>query len=392
MKVKEKEQKSTKTLKGQLFGAVAMMLVAVIALGTSTYAWFINNQAVEVQTMELTVSTATSLLAAVGKPASVNAYNTEYAAENYTKFKTVISNGDIKDTASDSVDAAGWTNFFTTPMAPSSVCNAELAQKNDSIKFPAFFRSLDQLVDGQVSDFELLTHDTWNSDTSKFEDNGIGQGSVKHLRLAFQGSASDLDVYLGAAGATDAANKLSINDLVTAATNGDEINGKSLVDQAAAIKYALRMAIVPVNPAETSTAAVPVVFQFDDGTTHLVVNGNNTYYGDGVTGSVAADETTGLYKAIQAINDQKKVSSVSGLQTTLPANNAYVATVTAKADGTYNVTPGTTPLFTLKANTPQVVDVYLWLEGTDMDCLNELSSYHFGLNIPFVATESAVAP
>ena len=37
------ETKSVKTLKKQLGAAIAMVLVAAVALGSSTYAWFVSN-------------------------------------------------------------------------------------------------------------------------------------------------------------------------------------------------------------------------------------------------------------------------------------------------------------------------------------------------------------
>ncbi|MEG2680046.1 MAG: hypothetical protein RR949_08880, partial [Oscillospiraceae bacterium] len=78
-----KAPKSGKTLKGQLFSAVAMMLVATIALGSSTYAWFINNRTVEVQNIDLTVSTSASLLAAVGKKESTATIGAAYSDTNF---------------------------------------------------------------------------------------------------------------------------------------------------------------------------------------------------------------------------------------------------------------------------------------------------------------------
>ena len=87
-----KEKKSTKTLKGQLFGAVSMMVVAAIALGTSTYAWFVNNTTTEVEAMQFTVSTATSLQVAVGNNPLATGYD---AGTPFTEYKNVIANGDI---------------------------------------------------------------------------------------------------------------------------------------------------------------------------------------------------------------------------------------------------------------------------------------------------------
>lgn len=55
---------STKALKQQLIAAIAMVLVAAIALGSSTYAWFVNNATVTATGAQVTSSTAYSLLIA----------------------------------------------------------------------------------------------------------------------------------------------------------------------------------------------------------------------------------------------------------------------------------------------------------------------------------------
>ena len=41
------ETKSVKTLKKQLGAAIAMVCVAAVALGSSTYAWFVSNNTVK---------------------------------------------------------------------------------------------------------------------------------------------------------------------------------------------------------------------------------------------------------------------------------------------------------------------------------------------------------
>lgn len=47
---------SVKTLRKQLFAAIAMVLVAAIALGSSTYAWFASNNSVEAKNMNVIAS------------------------------------------------------------------------------------------------------------------------------------------------------------------------------------------------------------------------------------------------------------------------------------------------------------------------------------------------
>ena len=48
----------TKALKKQLAAAIAMVLVAAIALGAATFAWFVNNNAVTAEGVNVTTSSA----------------------------------------------------------------------------------------------------------------------------------------------------------------------------------------------------------------------------------------------------------------------------------------------------------------------------------------------
>ena len=56
------ESKNVKALKKQLAAAIAMVCVAAVALGSSTYAWFINNTKVTAESAELTAKTSYALL------------------------------------------------------------------------------------------------------------------------------------------------------------------------------------------------------------------------------------------------------------------------------------------------------------------------------------------
>lgn len=428
MKTQAPEKKSVKTLKGQLFGAISMMLVAAIALGTSTYAWFIGNQTVEVQNMQLTVSTSTALLAAVGKPGSIIAGNeNKYAEADYTTFKTVIVNNDIIGTGADQ---AGWAEFLKTPLKPASVCDTELL-KNTA--YPQFFQSQDKLTQGMVSHFTPLTLDTAAANVD-----GLGQGPVKHVRFAFQAS-EDLNVYFGRAADADVTPNIAaltaIDQLITPAITDamvgqpkpgeDPTTGQKYIQaeadaskaEAEAIKAALRIAIVPersqdANGSYNTEALVPVVLQFNDEaavTEFKGTDGFNTYYKNGVTdvsnllnaeasgagyqlpNTTVVGSNLGKYPAVKTVSTAS--DDTAGLitetavltATTAAAADKYIASVTV-ADGTTTVTAdGKTPLFALTANTPRVVDVYFWLEGTDEQCVNFLSDYSFNVALPFVA-------
>ena len=53
---------STKALKTQLLAAIAMVLVASIALGSSTYAWFASNKMVKASGMSVSATTSEALM------------------------------------------------------------------------------------------------------------------------------------------------------------------------------------------------------------------------------------------------------------------------------------------------------------------------------------------
>ena len=49
------QETNTKSLKKQLAAAIAMLLVAVVALGTASYAWFVSNNKVTATTSTMVI-------------------------------------------------------------------------------------------------------------------------------------------------------------------------------------------------------------------------------------------------------------------------------------------------------------------------------------------------
>ena len=56
------ETKSVKALKKQLAAAIAMVVVAAIALGSSTYAWFVSNNTVTATTTNISAQSNSAFL------------------------------------------------------------------------------------------------------------------------------------------------------------------------------------------------------------------------------------------------------------------------------------------------------------------------------------------
>lgn len=438
MKTKPQEKKSAKTLKGQLFGALSMMLVAAIALGTSTYAWFINNRTVEVQNMQLTVSTSTSLLVAVGKKAVVNStdpMDTADVATNWTGLKSVVMNQDITGVTPEGTaatgDVADWNmyvndanqykqNLLTLQMTPASISNRGLVASATGVAPDlTFFLTDNHVANGLLDQFDPIKIGT--------DAQTVGMGAVKRIPLKFSAS-SDLDVYFGKDGLAGIADMVAptngmTQDQITAMPETSEpekaakAEAQKIFDEAAAIRTALRVAIVPQKDADTYTGDVkPVIFQFDAGTA-IPGNQNNTDYtyitdvgqiypnpsdDNAASGADAATQLTaiqkpteGKYAAIKTVDDDTKhVNAVAIQQTELPADSKCWAAVD-NTSGTAVVTPHKTgdtidgtPIFQLTAGKERMVDVYIWLEGTDEDCLNQLSGYSFNLNLPFAGSET----
>ncbi len=416
MKTKPQEKKSAKTLKGQLFGALSMMLVAAIALGTSTYAWFINNRTVEVQSMELTVSTSTSLLVAVGKKASIASPS---EVGNWTGYKSLVTNQDITgitetgDVAGAALDTADWyigennndrlaQNLLAYHLTPASISDVGLALgATGSTPALKFYSAGNHVVNGKLDEFAEVGIGLTGDD--------VGMGPVKRIPLKFM-SSSDVDVYFGQKDLT------TIADMVTAVTkDAKHTLEQGVYDQYAKdIQAALRVAVVPQTDGATLTTVTPVVFQFDSGGKLVATNVNNTDYqhvtdvGDtAATGAADVpnkqDEAKGQYPAIAMVDaGTKYIIGVNMLNAKVPGYTTdaginadkRLATVTENGGSLDVAAPAADPkpIFQLKAGKERPVDIYIWLEGTDQDCLNALSAHVFNLDLPFAAVETPVTP
>lgn len=85
---------TTKSLRKQLMAAIAMVLVAAVALGSSTYAWFVNNAQVTATNVNVQAATAYSLLISQDQ----SAWGTTTALDALTnKLTPVSTTGEIAD-------------------------------------------------------------------------------------------------------------------------------------------------------------------------------------------------------------------------------------------------------------------------------------------------------
>ena len=86
---------SIKKLRNQLFAAIAMVLVASIALGSSTYAWFVSNNTVTAKTASISAqSNAPFLMIDKAEVTSGSGTSIEFTEVNTALYPAqVVANG-----------------------------------------------------------------------------------------------------------------------------------------------------------------------------------------------------------------------------------------------------------------------------------------------------------
>lgn len=83
------ESKNVKALKKQLAAAIAMVLVAAIALGSSTYAWFVSNNSVKATTTSIAAQSNSAYLLIANQTAGATTHESASIAVNKSEDDTI---------------------------------------------------------------------------------------------------------------------------------------------------------------------------------------------------------------------------------------------------------------------------------------------------------------
>ena len=114
------KNKTVSGLKKQLAAAIAMVLVAAISLGTSTYAWFVNNTKVTAGTTKVSATTANTLLI----KNKDNEWATTYTFDDTnTSFVPVSTIGKGDATAFDFFTQNNWAKDTSNAITVNKVSN-----------------------------------------------------------------------------------------------------------------------------------------------------------------------------------------------------------------------------------------------------------------------------
>ncbi|MDY2861979.1 MAG: hypothetical protein SOT10_05200 [Oscillospiraceae bacterium] len=159
------KNKTVSGLKKQLAAAIAMVLVAAISLGTSTYAWFVNNTKVTAGTTKVSATTANTLLIKNENNEWATTYTFDDTNTNFVPVST-IGKGDA--TAFD---------FFTQNNWAKDTSNAITVNKVSNATAGSYWTKDFEIKASQACKLYLDTD-------TKFETAGAGNTMNKVLRLA----------------------------------------------------------------------------------------------------------------------------------------------------------------------------------------------------------------
>lgn len=303
---------STKALKQQLIAAIAMVLVAAIALGSSTYAWFVNNTKVTAEATDFTASTAYTLMISAGKDATTENTRTH---------------------------ATGWVT--THPMETTSIA----------------FKPVSTIGSTSGAAMSFVYDTAWATDNT-------GEGADgKHYAKTFGGADTGAGVAANASAnkgylkeefqikASQACDLYLDSDTVIKVLQSD-----GQTEGSGNINKVVRMALTVTGTSGNKT----FIYQMDGDT------GNGTATTKLNTSIDHASTANGVQYAInssgaaaQITGDNLSSSKVKQLATASAAGNTTLLTTLNSADKLYSFA-GADEICTVTA--------YVWMEGSDYDC------------------------
>ena len=266
---------NVKALKKQLMAAIAMVLVAAVALGSSTYAWFVNNTKVTAESVTLTAKTSYALLISQGTS------GTATTASDWGTLHTMSTNANatmvpVSTTGKDSLATNGTLLFA----ASNAWNNGQLVT---SYKEPATTDYWTETFEIKASQACELFLDT---DTVFDVDSNTGSDLDKVLRLA---------LVVNKKGETGNDKKEVFIYEVEHTTTGDKAANTTTGTDANGIKNAIKCTYT-ASSAGTSIA--------DTGATVAAINAKN-YASDAIPTLTASSVT---------VTDNTALTTVSGIE------------------------------------------------------------------------------
>jgi len=317
----------TKKLKKRSFvGAIALLVISAITLTTSTFAWFSMGKEAKIETMELTVSSSDGF--EISANANLNGWtSTLTPAEIFN-----LEEGDRNFTTKDSYMVADVdTNYLPTMLKPVSCAFGGSSADFFSANLAA------ATTEGPISQ------------TTGGQEAADAAGFVAFDLYIKSGFAAEQNLYFNQSEFVEADNNATLDKHAISALRVAFAYYGSNADASAAKALSTMQSAVVYEPASTVAS---------DGSTKAA---ETTYYVNGAG--------TGLTKAAKtfAQSNSNIVASSAREVADNDANNQYIT-----------VQPGINKF-----------RVFIWVEGNDMDCIDDIASDELSATFRFLTAPDA---
>lgn len=358
---------NVKALKKQLMAAIAMVVVAAVALGSSTYAWFVNNTRVTAEKVDVNAATAYSLLIS---DAVDGTYGTQMKLEPATTTLTPVSTLGYRATsvgkAADDTDVAAGDVLFA---------------KSDAWSGDLVTSYLEVSKNSTAADGNGDSHKLFYTDTAFLK-------SAQASKLYLDNTSTGLTwTAVNASGVEQTPTFVTFEDLMAlTSVTGDTTNDDAVaayntkLSQAQALVKTLRVGyVVTQSQANKATADSNSFFVYQLASTAI--------------GGASVNSSTGTANGVKNAVGPTVVSATAGATAVSATPADYVAaqvnnyasdaipvlTDAGMATGSQSglCTAGTIdPFATVNADEIVQVDIYVWMEGCDHDTVaGNLSSF-----------------
>lgn len=353
---------NSKALKKQLAAAIAMVVVAGVALSSSTYAWFVNNATVTATGAQVTSSTAYSLLIS----------KNDKSGSTYD-YETIKTSTDYQENWRTGVELAG--NSGLTPVSTiDTILEAKVDGKGakDDVRFVTSSEWENNLVTKYTEVYKTSTSNGAEDGPKYYYTDTIFLKSGQDAKIYLDKAENDgnfatgikwpdnngtlkvysFDSFIG----LTAANANTTYDIKgTTTDSSDDIT----LEKAQALVKTLRVGFYVTNKTDTSSSAAFKVYQLNG--TAISANSANT----------TNENADGLTKAVGPASGVEAINTATALTPAEVTHNTLISSVMATGSSTGMADDGdpTNALADVKANDEVQVDIYIWMEGCDYDVL-----------------------
>ncbi len=336
---------TVKSLRKQLAAAIAMTLVATVALGSSTYAWFVSNTQVSASQVSVTASTTYALqISATDKAGDERNWSTACLLQSGTaNGRTAYVKGN-STVYTETVNNA--TKIYDTPYA--TTASTTVTSITDYTKAAGATLVPVSTIGKGTANMSFFAANQWQVDSTDTTGN-----TGNHVATFKEPGANDYyqtSFKIKASQACD----LRLDSSSTSFVGGAEL------------KETLRFAFVITGG--TGTTPKVLMYQVDDANAttryNTTLNKVSTQYVDGIK---YATKATDAVDAISADNLVSSAVPVYTACTTTPADaNSLAAVAASAAEANQILWKFTAP------NEECTVTMYIWMEGCDYDCNADL--------------------